>query len=104
MDNSGGSMFLQRFMRQAWRSMVARRVPAFALATWAALALATVPARAQPADAYPVKPVVLVVAFAAGGGTDIMARTIARGMEPILGQPILIENKPGAGGNIGTTY
>src|SRR5581483_6918377 len=69
-----------------------------------ALLLAVAPAAAQPAESYPAKPVAFVVTFAAGGGTDIMARTIARAMEPVLGQPIIVENKPGAGGNIGTSY
>src|SRR5690242_12891936 len=78
----GGRMFLQRFMRRARRAMMARCMPAVALAIGLALALAAVPARAQPTDLYPAKPIVYVVTFAAGGGTDIMARTIAKGMEP----------------------
>src|SRR6202007_2636662 len=54
------------------------------------------------ADDYPSRPVTLVVPYAAGGGNDIMARTAADKMSPILGQQIVIENRGGAGGSIAT--
>jgi tripartite-type tricarboxylate transporter receptor subunit TctC len=54
------------------------------------------------AQAYPAKPVKIVVAFTAGGTTDIMARLLAQGLSDRLKQPFVIENKPGAGGNLGT--
>ncbi|AGW94512.1 MULTISPECIES: tripartite tricarboxylate transporter substrate binding protein [Cupriavidus] len=50
------------------------------------------------------KPITLVVPFAPGGGNDILARVIAPKMGQLLGQTIVIENKPGAGGNLGTDY
>jgi tripartite-type tricarboxylate transporter receptor subunit TctC len=49
---------------------------------------------------YPVRPVTLVVAFTPGGASDMLARVLARSMEQILGQPLVIENRPGAGGNV----
>ena len=66
-------------------------------ALFAALALAVaVPASAQ----YPDRPLHLLLTFASGGQADILARLVAEKMRPSLGQPILIEPKPGAGGNL----
>ena len=53
------------------------------------------------AQAFPDKPIKFVVPFTAGSGTDIVARTVAEPMSKALGQPIVIENKPGAGGTLG---
>jgi tripartite-type tricarboxylate transporter receptor subunit TctC len=68
------------------------------LLTAAALTLAAVPAAWS--QAYPTKPVTLVVPFAAGGPTDVVARAIGQAMTKTLGQPVIIENKLGAGGTV----
>ncbi|MDF8361386.1 Bug family tripartite tricarboxylate transporter substrate binding protein [Achromobacter anxifer] len=61
-------------------------------------------AGATQAAAYPDKPVRLIVPYAAGGGTDTAARMIARKLAPLLGQPVVVENKPGGATQIGTAY
>lgn len=53
---------------------------------------------------YPTKPINFIVPYGAGGGADSRSRQIAQKMSVILKQPIIVDNKPGAGGNIGTEY
>ena len=71
---------------------------ALAFAAVASLTAAT-PAGAQ--SAFPSRPVTLVVPFPAGGSTDLVARLIASRMTGVLGQQIVVENRGGAGGNLG---
>lgn len=65
------------------------------------MALAPLPALAQ---AYPAKPVTIIVPYAAGGSLDVVTRILARSLTARLGQTVLVENRAGAGSNIGAAY
>src|SRR5690349_1870687 len=72
-----------------------RRLASFAL-TFLLLIATSALARAE----YPTRPVTLIVAFTPGGPSDVLARIVGKKLEQLLGQPFVIENRPGAGGNI----
>lgn len=67
-----------------------------------AFAAALAPAAAAAQQDFPNRPLRILTAFAAGGGTDLIARAMAHAMTPVLGQQVLVENRPGAGGNLAT--
>ncbi|HVO88090.1 MAG TPA: tripartite tricarboxylate transporter substrate-binding protein, partial [Casimicrobiaceae bacterium] len=54
------------------------------------------------ADTYPSRPIRIIVSYAPGGGTDLIARTLAKKLNEAMGEPVIVENHAGAGGNIGT--
>ena len=81
--------------------------PMRALAAAACLAAADSTALAQPASApqeWPQQPIHIIVPFGAGGGSDIIGRILAEAMQERLGKPVIVENKPGAGGILGNEF
>src|SRR5436853_3868275 len=64
------------------------------------LAAALTISLAAPAADYPTRPVTIVVAFTPGGPSDVLSRIIGKRLQEILHQPFIVENRPGAGGNI----
>lgn len=81
-------------------SLVARRRTALALAAaWALAGLGGTAWAQAPGQSRPLK---IVVPFAPGGGNDVFARQIAKSLSEVRGQSVVVENKPGAGGNVGT--
>ena len=74
------------------------------LAALAATAGVLLGATGAIAQAYPTKPITWVVPFTPGGITDSGARIIAKALSERIGQPVLVENRPGAGGVVGTEY
>jgi tripartite-type tricarboxylate transporter receptor subunit TctC len=85
--------------RFCFNAAMKRRTFAVAVAAVGALALAPLAAQAQAA--FPTKPITIVVPFAAGGTTDILARVVGQYVSKDLGQPVIVDNRAGAGGNIG---
>jgi tripartite-type tricarboxylate transporter receptor subunit TctC len=83
---------MQLFKVNQWRTALCGLVALFSV--WPQLGFAQV--------SYPQRPVKVVVAFTAGGTTDILARLVAQQLTEKLKQPFVIDNKPGAGGNLGT--
>ncbi|OAE50938.1 hypothetical protein A7J67_25300 [Achromobacter xylosoxidans] len=69
-----------------------------------AAALSAVSLAAPAAAAYPDHPITLINPYAAGGPADVVARSLARALEKRLGQPVVVENKPGGGASIGTGF
>ena len=82
--------------------MLKRMMPAIAIAVAGFCAAGQ--AQAQAATTYPNKPIHIVVTFTSGGAPDILARLIGERLSAAWGQPVIVDNKPGAGGNIGADF
>src|SRR5262252_476826 len=81
-----------------------RRLLMAGLAALAAIAAHPASAQGDAATNYPNRPIRLIVGFAAGGGNDLFARLVGQKLSENIGQPVIIENKPGAGGRIAVEY
>ena len=96
-SRSRSSLVSSRMRRKLHTTGDARISAAAVIALAALLAL---PGAAHAQQKFPVKPIRIVVAFSAGGTSDILARLITQGMGEAWGQPIVIEPRPGAGGTL----
>src|ERR1700745_443117 len=85
------------------RFVGASMIRRLALAVFAAVAALALNA-AGPAQAYPDRPVRIVVPFPAGGSNDVIARLMAQKLGAVWGKSVIVENRPGAGGNVGSEY
>jgi tripartite-type tricarboxylate transporter receptor subunit TctC len=87
--------------KRIWtRVTLHRRLSALAAGTLIALSASL----AQAQDDYPNKPIRIIVPLPPGGSNDVLARTLGAKMSETFGQPVIVENRPGAAGNIGTDY
>jgi tripartite-type tricarboxylate transporter receptor subunit TctC len=88
-----------KIQKKRQREMLMRAVSS---GLWILLALVSGPAQAQAQDKFPSKPVTILLGYPPGGSTDTTARALAPVLERIIGQPVVIQNRPGAAALVGT--
>jgi len=86
------------------RMPVIQMMSALAVALAALTALVTPAAAQKPSGKFPTRPIVFVVGFGAGGGADVMARALSEAAKTVLPQPLVVENRPGAGGTAANAH
>ena len=89
-------------IRATRRSILQKSATSLTLILFCGLSFSSWAQTTNPASNWPNKPVKFIVPFAAGGANDLLARAAAEGASKVLGQPVLIDNRPGAGGTLGT--
>ena len=80
---------------------IARRIGQSIGAAILGVLAATAELAAEPVEAFPSRPIHIIVPFTAGGGTDVIARKLQPGMQERLGQPVVVENRPGVNARVG---
>ncbi|MFO0518997.1 MAG: Bug family tripartite tricarboxylate transporter substrate binding protein, partial [bacterium] len=95
-------MQVERMARTSGSACLAQREPL--LLAFAGVFAAALAGNAMAQPAWPAKPLRIVVPFAAGGSNDVFARAVADRLPAVLGQPVIVENRAGAGSATGTAY
>src|ERR1700712_3915685 len=104
--DDGSVPLLRKYLEKIMNGRLRRACWLLGLVALASIALSplTANAQSQASSSYPNRPVRLVVGFAPGGSNDILARVLAEKLQKVLGQPVIVENKPGAGGATAASF
>jgi tripartite-type tricarboxylate transporter receptor subunit TctC len=96
-------LILEVFTQNNYRRLNMKRRTLVALSILSLSVTAALTSTPVVAQQYPDKPVKIIVSFAPGGATDVVARKLAQKFQEIYKQPFIVENRPGAGGTLGTS-